>query len=108
MAKYVCEDCGSKFTEPNETKVGNLWKKCCPICNSMNIGKDKDYKQQADDLKTFIADCNYIKQLLTNVQVSAGRKAEGYKIISFNDLIADMQEIRNNINECIEKLEEYK
>ena len=108
MVRYECEDCCSVFDIPRETKIGNVWKKCCIVCNSVNISKVKDFKQQAEDLKTFIGDCNHIKQLLTNVQVRAGKKAEGDVKISFNDLIADMEEIINNVKECKENLEEYK
>lgn len=107
--RYVCDDCNSIFFEPDETiPLGtNEIHDCCPMCKSVNISKDKSFEDSCKDLEAFVKSVENLKENLITIQLKANQKANTDYVIRFDDLIADMEEIKIIVNEILENLKRY-
>lgn len=107
--RYVCDDCGSVFEEPNETKpIGtNEIHDCCPMCKSVNIRKDKTFNDSCEGLESFIVDTNEVIEKINDMQNKAKWKINNDYVIRVDDLMANCEELINIIKNIKEELEKY-
>ena len=107
--RYVCDDCGSIFYEPNETiPLGtNEIHDCCPMCKSVNISKDKSFEDSCKDLEAFKKNCEGIRENFLRLERKADEMINSDYVIRFNDLIADIEEQINILKGMKEEMERY-